>query len=424
MASRIDRRSRRRKVAERGIALVVVSSALAIIMAITQDFSYDSTIDYAAAANARDEMRAHFLAQSAVNLSRLVIKVQHDVIDKNRSMVQQFFGSADVQLADYVPMIMGAFGGSKDEVDTIAGAFGNIDTSGIKGLGLPEGTFDVEVSTDDGKINVNCANGQQNTVKQLETMLIALVAPGIYDRIFEERDGDGQYTDRATFIKAIMDYADRDTASYGANGQPEEYGYESLPDPYEARDNYLDSIDELQLVRGMDDRRWQLFGPSFTIYGGCKVNLGAARDLGVIAAIIWQSAKNPQDPVLLDPMKFYALVSRVAQARQFGIMFDNVNDFASFVKEPDALLAELFGAGDPALAQQAGFAPVEGLELDTQKLNQVARTGGRRTYRVKASARIGKVEKTVVGIWDSDTINQNPRDPAYAKGSWVYWREE
>lgn len=412
------------RIRERGIALVVVSSALAIIMALTQDFSYDSTIDYAAAANARDEMRAHFLARSSVNLSRLVIKVQHDVIDKNRSMVQQFFGSADVQLADYVPMIMGAFGGTKDEVDTIAGAIGNIDTSSIKGLGLSEGTFDVEVSTDDGKINVNCANGQQNTVRQLETMLIALVAPGVYDRIFEERDGDGQYTDRATFIKAIMDWADRDTAAYGANGQPEEYGYESFADPYEARDNYLDSIDELQLVRGMDDKRWQIFGPSFTIYGGCKVNLGAAQDLGVIAAIIWQSAKNPQDPVLLDPMKFYALVTRVAQARQFGIMFDNVNDFASFVKEPDALLSELFGGGDASQAQQAGFAPVEGIELDTQKLNQVARTGGRRTYRVKASARIGKVEKTIVGIWDSDTINQNPRDPAYAKGSWVYWREE
>src|SRR5262245_44805455 len=164
MASRIDRRSRKRKLAERGIALVVVSSALAIIMAMTQDFSYDSTFDYAAAANSRDEMRAHFLAQSAVNLSRLVIKVQHDVIDRNRSMVQQFFGSADVQLADYVPMIMGAFGGTKDEVDTIAGAIGGIDTSSIKGLGLQEGTFDVEISTDDGKINVNCANGQQNTV--------------------------------------------------------------------------------------------------------------------------------------------------------------------------------------------------------------------------------------------------------------------
>src|SRR5688572_22417042 len=134
MASRIDRRTPRQKLKERGIALVVVSSALAIIMAITQDFSYDSTIDYAAAANARDEMRAHFLARSATNLSRLVIKVQHDVIDRNRSMVQQFFGSADVQLADYVPMIMGAFGGSKDEVDTIAGAIGNIDTANIKGL--------------------------------------------------------------------------------------------------------------------------------------------------------------------------------------------------------------------------------------------------------------------------------------------------
>src|SRR5262245_57467255 len=94
---------------QRGIALVAVLSAIAVIAVITTEFTSDTGIDLQAAANARDEMRAHFLARSGMNLSRLVIKIQKDGIDKNRKQL------GDLQLADYLPMMIGAFGGGKDE---------------------------------------------------------------------------------------------------------------------------------------------------------------------------------------------------------------------------------------------------------------------------------------------------------------------
>src|SRR5213075_1755924 len=135
----------------------------------------NTNVDFAQAANARDDMRAYFLARSGMNLSRIVIKVQKDIIDKYRN----FLG--DLQLADYLPMLVGIFGGSKDDVKAFADMVGGIDTDKIKGLGLPAGEFAIEVSTDDGRINVNCANGSQATVKQLETMLTAMVLPPGYD---------------------------------------------------------------------------------------------------------------------------------------------------------------------------------------------------------------------------------------------------
>ena len=401
------------------MALIAVSAAIAVISAILVEYNYDTDIDYAAAANARDEMRAHYLAVSAMNLSRLVIKVQHDVLDRFRKFI------GDVQLADYLPLMIGAFGGGKDEVENLANTIGGIDTANIKGLGLPAGQFDVQVTTDDGKINVNCANGSANSQKQLELMLDALVQPISYNPLFEEKDADGQITDRPTFVSGIIDFVDRDAAKYAAGGNPEDYGYETLPDGYKSRDNYLDSIDELRLVRGMDDRKWDAFGSAFTVYGGCKVNLGAANDLGVIAALLYQAAKDPNDPVLRDPMKLWALAARIAQARMYGVMFADAASFVDFVKNPDAALADLVAsAGGPAGAVTGLLAPVEGLELDPAKVGQVARAGGRRTYRVVATAKIGKVDKTITGIWDTDTQNQNARDPAYAKGTWVYWREE
>lgn len=416
---RRQRRGRHGRFSERGIALIAVSTAISIASVVTAEFSYNTSVDYQSAANARDDMRAYFLARSAMNLSRLVIKVQKDVLDKYRKYI------GDVQLADYLPMLTGAFGGGKEEVQALADAVGGIDTQGIKGLGLSEGQFDVRVTTDDGKINVNCANGSAATQKQLELVLTAMVMPKGYDRLFEERDGDGQFTDRPTFVRAIIDYVDRDEAAYGTNGAAEDYGYESRRPPYKAKNNYIDSVSELKLVRGMDDRKWAIFGPAFTVYGGCKVNVSAAQEIPVLMSIIYQAAKNPQDPVLMDPtgMKLWNLAATVAQARSLGVMFDDLSSFAEFVKDPLAMLGDLSGPGGAGGAAGAPLV-VEGVELDNAKLAQIARAGGRRTYRVEATAKIGQVEKKIVGVWDTDTQNQNFRDPAYSRGTWVYWREE
>ena len=66
---------------ERGVAMLVVLTWLALMISLVSEFTYGTTVDAAQAANARDELRAHYLARSAVNLSRLLIKIQQKFID-------------------------------------------------------------------------------------------------------------------------------------------------------------------------------------------------------------------------------------------------------------------------------------------------------------------------------------------------------
>jgi hypothetical protein len=416
---------------QRAFALIAVAGALTLLGVVTLEFAYSTGVDYAAAANARDDMRAHFVARSVMNLSRLVIKVQKDILDKNRPQLAQA-GLPDVQIGDFMSMLETPFCGNKEEITNMAGMAG-IDSSGMKGLGLPFGVCRVDSFTsDDGKINVNCANGSAANVNAVGSALTALVSPPAFDRLFEERDGDGQFTDRKMFVSAIMDYVDRDEAMWGGGGQGEQYGYESLPEPYRAKNNYIDSVDELQLVRGMDDKRWALFGSLFTIYGGCKVNVSATQSQTMMMSIIYHSAKNPQDPVVLNPLLLWQLASRVAQARSLGLTFDDLKHFAAFVKDPDAALGIGTASTPPGTAPKTpvggmpalGLPPVQGVELDDKKLSEIAKAGRRRIYRVVAAGQVGRVEKRIIGVFDSDMTNQNPRDPAYAKGAWVYWREE
>src|SRR5262245_15139120 len=52
---------------DRGVALLVVITWLALMIALVGQFTYGTTVDAAQAANARDELRAHYMARSAVN---------------------------------------------------------------------------------------------------------------------------------------------------------------------------------------------------------------------------------------------------------------------------------------------------------------------------------------------------------------------
>src|SRR5205814_588743 len=105
-------------------------------------------------------MQAEFLARSGANLTQLIIRLQTDVVDKYRKQM------GDFQLTDYAPMFMGAFGGGRDEVDAVAQLLGGFRGDAIKGLGVDVGRFDVTITTDDGKINMNCAHTSPGTDEQ------------------------------------------------------------------------------------------------------------------------------------------------------------------------------------------------------------------------------------------------------------------
>jgi type II secretory pathway component PulK len=418
---------------QQGVAIIAVLASLAILGGAVAEFSTDTTVDGVSASNARDEMETHFLALSGANLAQLVIRVQTDVVDKLRDKL------GDFQIADYAGMFMGAFGGRPDERDALAEMLGGFKADAIKGLGVAVGGFDVVITTDDGRINMNCANGTQQTQEVLKTQLEALFFFEAFDPIFESEDAEGWRRDRSTQAAALIDYIDRDRAGFGQAGGQEEYGYETLDDRYRAKNNYIDTVGELKLVRGIDDRMWTLFGDAFTAYGDCKVNIGAVQDSKLIAAILFLAAKNPDDPVVKDPVKLWALARFVVESRELGVYFDDLQAFADFVKDPQGSLGTLFaseqasGTGQPQQPPpSANGVQIEGLELDATKLGQVARGGPRRTYRVEVVATVPRgVEgtgndyvKRLIAVWDTKTQNQNMRDPAFSQGSWVYWREE
>jgi type II secretory pathway component PulK len=417
------RRHRGKHFSQRGVALIAVLVALTLIGAVAYEFSTDTTNDMMRTYNAVDSVQAEFHTRSGANLAQLVIRVQTDVLDRFRNQI------GDIQLADYIGLFSPAFGGSKEDAEALAAMIGGFQGDSIQGLGVDVGMFDVNIVAEDGKINLNCANGSQQTKETIKAQLDSLFFHDAYNPIFENPDATGWRRDRQTQASALIDYVDRDRTRFDAPGTPEDYGYENLDDSYEPKNNYIDSIGEIRMIRGVDDRFWTLFGGQFTVYGDCKLNIGSVQDARTFASMIFLSAQNPDDPVLHDPRQLWALARRVAEARALGILWDDLRAFADFVKNPDGALGELFGgalgaASAEAAAQVAeGSTPVVGVELDMNKLQQVAQVGPRRVYRVEVTAEVRRVKRRLTAIWDTATQNQNSRNPQeYGRGAWVFWR--
>ena len=431
---------------ERGVALIMVAVVIAVLGAVLTEFSYNARVDLEAAANGRDLLRAEYLARSGVALSRLLIKVQQAVLDPARKFV------GDAQIADYAPYLIRAFGGDSEERAGLGSLLG-IDSSSLKGLGMGKGaTFDVTMTSDDGRLNLNCGGGMNDGARQavLYGVLSSMFWPPRYNRLFENPDADGQLNTRDDVARAILDWADIDetkfeppqpgkTASTG--GGAEDYRYDAGKDPYRAHNHYYDSVEELHMVRGMGDETFGSFGEMFTVYGSCKVNLGALRPeswplvAAIIRATVTDEKKN--DPLLTDEILVAALAQRaISQAQLFG-GFQSVQDFVKIVGDPNAEVSATSTTGGPTTAAASTSKPsssasssgVNGIALDPKKVTQVVTTGARRTYRLDA---VGLVERTktrkvqvhVRAVWDTTHFNQNTTspDPNDRQGTWVYYR--
>jgi general secretion pathway protein K len=457
------RSSRARSRSERGVALLMVLTWIALAVALVSEFSYGTSVDAAQAANARDELRAHYLARSSVNLSRMLIKIQKQFVDPVMGQAQQLLGAAmggnkgaggagggassggglgfSLRVTDYAGPLMGFFSGSKDEVAGLGSLIG-IDTSAVKGLGLKSGHFDAEITAEDGKIDVNCAGAGLAIVpnqKTLFNLLMALMYSPRFDRLFSEEDTNGQFTTRADVARAIIDWADTDEQMFspdGTSASGEDYRYDARSDRYRAHNNPFDTVEELKLVRGVTDGFMEAFQPYLTVYPtdpakACKVNLSAITNknggdctpllMGVIrAAAVPDPTKPPTDPAVLDDTRLYPLASILCD-RASAAGFDSLNAITAIMQNP----ATAVMPDDPRYKIFQSMRPIA---VSNGDLGKVAFTGSPRIYRIVAVGEAGKVKKKITAIVDSGGFISNPLtlNPAAEKAAGVlrYWREE
>lgn len=436
------RRRRPRRDRQRGVALIAVTVALTMTGLLVNEFRTDAQVDEFASDNARDQMRAEMLARSSINLAEMLLRLQQVLDNKD---VQDALQLGPIQITEYADLFMQAFGGTAEEVAASTGLAGD----DARSLGADIGAFGISIDSDDGKINLNCANGKRDYAQLTYTLLDALYYFPAYDPVFQDADADGWRRDRRLQTEAILDFIDEDTSKVSPPGEPtasgpEDYGYEGLTDDYKPKNDYLDSLEEVRLIRGVDERFWTLFSPAFTVYGGCKLNVRAVSDPRILAAIIFLTVDNKDDRVVRDGNLLWLHAQAASWAVQNGMPFDKPEDFVEFMKDPEAAiggLAGLGGDGTGATGAAAGTTPQItipgippgtdlGVELKQEEVAKILRAGPQRTYRLEAWGEVTRnapfmpVRRTITAVWDMGTVNVNQRstEARARNGAWVYFR--
>jgi general secretion pathway protein K len=187
-----------------GIALVMVLWVLMILSVVVLEFSYGMRTEVQITQNYREEVQLYALAQGGVQRAAV------ELVYKNDARVQQKRKSLREE------------GIAPDQQEWL--------TDGrTYALSFETGDCEIRITGEGGKVNINTVT---------ESLLRKII--GHFGLEGETRD---------VVVDSILDWRDPDDF-YRINGAENDY-YRSLPEPYDAKNGNLDSIEELLLVRGV-----------------------------------------------------------------------------------------------------------------------------------------------------------------------------
>ena len=154
-----------------------------------------------------------------------------------------------------------------------------------------------------------------------------------------------------------IDYIDTEhDAARAIAARPRTTATRACEDRYNAKNNYIDTVGELKLVRGVDDRFWTLFGNAFTVYGGCKINLSALVEHAADRRDPLPRGEEPErSGAASNPQR--AVPARRATSRRRGSSARcsrALDDFIDFVKDPGAAVVDRSPAQERHDGRQRG----------------------------------------------------------------------
>lgn len=405
--SRSSRAVGRRRREERGVALLIVLTAITVLTVMLSEFQDTTSAELGSAMSERDSLRAEYAAKSAINLSRLLIAAEPTIRSKIGPLLMMALStSKPPQLAvwEYAPQILGAF--NDEEGGQAFSQLAGVDMSEGRHLGLDGARFEVDIIDEDSKINLNlAARGSEFYSARLAAQVAAMIVPPRFDPLFEQRGADGNYHDRGTVCSALIDWVDPDQEVFpcatesdtAQTAAAEDSYYQLLTPPYERKNAAYDSLEELHRVRGVTDDFWAtFFEPEpddprkrvVTVWGQEAVNLNST-GLWQMLAVLCGRYGQPTHPICVDPTQQTTLIMGLSMIKNLlpGVpLFASPSDFTKFVTGKGKLsgLLEQFGIQPFVLVAEGEIERMFSME---SKLFSIYATGivksGQRETRVR-----------------------------------------
>jgi hypothetical protein len=403
--------------APHGVALLTVMVGLALMSAVVTDLGTNELVRYRLASNDRDALKAQALAESSLNIARLLLAMQSAV----QPLITQLAGLGlplpALTFWELVPLdselLKGLISGEiqqtvgidvsasleergarrAEKLEERRSAF-DADKEGAAagpfeppegGFGAFDGQFTASIVDEERKAASLRGWARATTPQQrypYAQRLFTVLQPERYDFLFDERDAQGNRTDRYELIAAMYDWIDdnqeatdarADQNNWGRITQGSEDALYSSGYKVEPKNAYFDSPGELRLVRGMTEAHLRAFGDSISLYGEGKINLLSAPD-ATIEALIFSCAL-PGDPLPNNPQWMQETLITWREFKTLG---------------------PLAGGGPINGDGFAQMLDMRGLEVNPTCKDQV--TTESRNFTVQAVGTVGEVSRTITVV--------------------------
>lgn len=377
------------------MALLMVITTVAVLTSVVVEFAYSTHVDLRLAANARDALRAEYLARSATNFSRLVLGLQGQI----NGMTSQIPGlpMGNIQLASLLPIdsdliktFMDSASAEPEEDPDIPepplspepGEL--IPAANLLPFGSYQGSFRAEIINEEAKINLNKLNNPGTSGTETALTLLQLLMDERWDFLFEEENLHRERVTREELVVRIRDWIDENeveqaldpgvvTGIFVDTASDEERHYVRYPDRYRPKNALFDTMEELHLVAGMSDRIYAAFGEMFTVFPDINARISLDTD---------------------NPLMLLNLL-RVMSADPNHMAFTNEHTVESMLRELMLLKsASLFSP--PTAEQFAAILVMHGLTPRPDIDTQFSTTSN--TYRIEATGQVGDVSRTVTAV--------------------------
>lgn len=250
---------------QRGIALLMAIMIISTAILFASDLILTSQVGLELAVKNRDSVKAEYMAKSANKMALFLLSADYGLdlfLASPQSPMKKPMsdGPGDIwALLNGMPI-----GGSTLEL--LAAVQDNFNLDAVNDAGVLElmrlfdGEFILNVSDEQGKINVNhCAKGR---CFEVLAMLQSLMSCPVEKEFLQERDI------RSYEIGyRIKDYIDEDSRASPESGTSDEDDtYLKQKNPYRSKNAPFDSLEELKMVDGWTEDMHTVFSPYLTIF--------------------------------------------------------------------------------------------------------------------------------------------------------------
>ncbi|MDB4943379.1 MAG: hypothetical protein JWP97_2913 [Labilithrix sp.] len=417
------RKRRKKRNQERGIALVMVMGAIAVLTVMLAEFQDETSAELAAASSERDGLQAEYMAKSAVNLSRLLIATE-PTLRKAIAPMFQLMKRTPPQLPvwEFSDQLLGVFN-DEESSKSFASTVG-VDMANAKNLGMQGGKYELAIVDEDSKINMNLGAANDIAHIRLAQQVMSLIGPPQYSTIFEQKDSNGQFHDRVAVCQALIDWADVDEQAFNCdlsqlsaaqNAGVEDSWYRLLAKPYQRKNAPYDSLEELHLVRGVSEDFWATFidpdptNPKkrvVTVWGQGMVNVNTANAQTLLGVVC---AGAPTADICVNPDQAALFLTGVTMARGVTMgapMFGSPKDFISAMSGQGQLgpLLASIGMKPVVFKSQSEFQK----SITTEsKMFSVYAVGVKKGYRRETRVQV----HAVVDFRNAPTLGQSQAAP-------------